>query len=101
MKSKTYKAKSLLSAGALTFGSFLLASRPAQAQEEVICTVVYGQGEICGVKTPEDQVLGVHEPIEAGIKDINFPVLAATMGAAGAFLFLLSKLTKRIYLLDR
>jgi hypothetical protein len=92
------KITSFLSAALVAVGFFLLPTS-VKAQEEVICTVVYGQGEVCGVTT-EEPVLGVHEPIEAGVEDVNFLAVAAAMGAAGAFFFLLSKLTKRIYLLD-
>lgn len=99
LKRNVTNARSLLAAGLLTVGLLVLPT-VAQAQEEIICTVVYGQGEVCGVKTPEEMVLGVHEPIEAGIEDINFAVLAASLGAAGAIFFLISKLTRRVYLLD-
>ena len=71
------------------------------AQEEVVCTVVYGQGEVCGVRTTREQILASHTPIEAGLEDINFVSVAAALGIAGALFFLLSKVTKRFYLIDR
>ena len=71
------------------------------AQEEVVCTVVYGQGEVCGVRTTREQILASHTPVEAGIEDVNFLGIAASVGAAGAIFFLLSKVTKRFYLIDR
>jgi hypothetical protein len=91
---------SITSAGICALGFFFSPS-VALAQEEVVCTVVYGQGEVCGVKTPEGEVLGVHEPVEAGIEDLDFFVVSAALGAIGAALFFLSKLTRRIYLFDR
>lgn len=48
------------------------------------------------------KVLGIaHEPVAAGLSGLNLVGIASSLAAAGAVLFLLSKFTKRNYLLDR
>ncbi len=78
--------------------SMLLALPQTVSAEEVTCTVVYGQGEVCGVSTTEEVI---HTPVEAGVGDIKFASIALFMSATGAALYLISQITKKFYILDR
>lgn len=47
------------------------------------------------------QVLGIHAPVAAGIAGLGWQLLSAGLAAVGSAFFVLSKLTRRNYLLDR
>jgi len=47
---------------------------------------------------PREEV--THEPVDAGIEDINLLTVAGMAGAIGGTLYILSKVTARVYLLD-
>ena len=53
---------------------------PASVHAKTVCTQEYGQAVVC--REEEEQVLGVHEPIETGIEDYFVP--AAGILFAGA-----------------
>jgi hypothetical protein len=93
------KTKNYFVAVSLFSAIALINAKPANAQD-ITCTVVYGQGEVCGVATTEEPVVE-HEPVVAGVGDIDFRKTALLIGFAGAALFLLSQFSKRIYFLDR
>lgn len=82
---------------AISILAFSLNYNPVSAEEQV-CTTVYGEGVICGVKVPEE--VPVHLPVEAGLSDLNFLSLAAFAGFISAALFILSLITRGNYLLD-
>lgn len=54
--------------------ALFVAASPVHAET---CVTQYGGGVVCGASTPEI----THEPVKAGIGDINFATLAA-----GAFI---------------
>jgi len=65
----------------------LLNAQPVLAQDN--CVEVYGQGVVCGAKTPEE-----HIPVQAGLSDINFQVVGAGLLMASAVGFVLN--SKRV-----
>ncbi len=94
----TATAKKLIAIASL----FITLALPSQvyANDEIVCTVIYGQGEVCGIETREGEVLS-YTTVEAGSGDFSFLNLAVTLGLAGAVFFILSCKTKGIFILDR
>jgi len=64
----------------------LLNAQPVLAQEN--CVEVYGQGVVCGAKTPEE-----HIPVKAGLADLllNPTFLGGSLLTVSGVLFYISK----------
>ncbi len=67
-----------------------LFSLPQSVLAEETCTTVYGQGVVCGAKTPEEFV---HEPVKAGF-ETNIRVLGFGLIAASGAAYFFSKKTR-------
>lgn len=59
--------------------SFVFANEP-------ICVTQYGGAVVCGARTPD-----VHVPVKAGLADLNFGVVGATMLFLGGIILVKSK----------
>ncbi len=84
--------------GSLILSMVFILSSSTVSAEEVTCTVVYGQGEICGVSTTEEVI---HTPVEAGVGDVDFILISTVLSGFGMALKAGSKMTKRMYFLDK
>jgi hypothetical protein len=94
MKTATAKVMIFIAGVIIALGLLAIPVKADEGTQEVTCVSVYGGGVVCGETTEEVEV------VEAGIEDINFMVVAQLAGMAGALFYLLSQLTKRVYILD-
>lgn len=77
--------KKLIVIYALVLGAMLMPTNALAQETEITCTSVYGGGVVCGAKT--------HEPINAGLGDINPAFLGgALLVTSGALLYLSKKI---------
>jgi hypothetical protein len=68
----------------ITIISFILLvslMTPSITLAESTCTQVYGQGVVCGVKTPEEP----HAPVKAGLADFSLKIAGFGLLAISIF----------------
>jgi hypothetical protein len=91
--------KQLITAIALAF-VLLMQSKVIANAQDITCTVVYGQGEVCGVATTEEPVVE-HEPVVAGVGDVDFSSLALAFSLLSAGLFIVAVKNSRNYFFEK
>ena len=76
------------------FAAIAFLALPLGVSAKTVCTQEYGQAVVCHEE--EEQVLGVHTPIETGIEDYFVPTAAVLLIAATALQYA-SKKAKASY----
>ena len=73
--------------------------------EKEVCVTQYGGGTECTKETvtevtKREEQIETHETVDAGLEDYNFIGLAGVLAGTGAVFYILSKITKQVYVLD-
>lgn len=98
------KKAHILQKVALTSVLVLMLAGPAYAggdtktTEKEVCVTQYGGGTECHKEIISEEI--THETVDAGLEDFKYLPFAGMLAGIGIAFLILSKITKKVYVLD-